>query len=417
MNQQNSVQLSLLSNEEVNVEEQRCSPLCIVEEQRYSPIDDESPTENEEPVIKDVKPSRLYWVDWLRIYASILVVYNHCTHVNVPRIFRKGNWYALYFHCALSKCCVPLFIMISGIFFLNPKKEVPIKKLYKKNILRMAKSLYFWSMIYYIIDTIMNHKSIVKYDIRFFRGKIYDMLSGVGHFWYLYFVIGLYMTTPFYRAIIANGRTIAWYCASMCFLLGQFLPTFKEFLRRIVKMDISLLDTIHNHFGQGIEVTGGLAAYYFFGYLLNTHNFENKILHRYIVYLLGIFGVVITVVLRYKSSYNVNQEEESFGKYESFNVAFYTYGVFIFFKCALSRLINILVRNKIFKYITKTFSECSFGVYLLHMTVYNLFIFFGFNSQTYNPWYFLPVYTMIIYMTTFIIVFFLRKIKFFRDLL
>ena len=78
---------------------------------------------------------RLWNLDILRIVAISAVVVIHTTQ-NMSKLDVTGlDWAVLNVYDGLVRWAVPVFVMISGVLFLNPAKEQPLKKLYTKNVL------------------------------------------------------------------------------------------------------------------------------------------------------------------------------------------------------------------------------------------------------------------------------------------
>jgi len=360
------------------------------------------------------KNKRVYWVDFLRIFSSFLVVYLHCSAVNIKRgKVGSHNWNGLFLHNSTTRHCVPMFVMISGIFFLNPDKKITLKKLYTKNIFRMVKCLIFWSLYYEIFDkyvvNVLNKQ--YKYDKNLVKTIVHDVILAHGHLWYLYFVIGLYMVTPIYRAVTKERET-AWYMVAICMFLSQFIPTLRKVCRIFYKFQITIvLDFIKK---LQLEVVGSYTVYYLLGYLLYTHEFSKKA-YIYIWYAIGFISFIGTIVLRFAENFIMKKEVFEFGKYDCFNVSLIAISTFIFFKYTVSKWTEPLMRNEKFKNFVLTLSECSFGVYLIHMAIYNTLHRFKFGPLLFDPYYWCLIYTIIIYSLSFLSVYLLRKISLFRS--
>ena len=58
------------------------------------------------------------------------------------------EWNAINVYSGLARFAVPIFVMISGALFLDPKKDIPIRKIYSKYILRIVIAFVFWSVVY-----------------------------------------------------------------------------------------------------------------------------------------------------------------------------------------------------------------------------------------------------------------------------
>lgn len=88
---------------------------------------------------------RKQYCDYLRVFATFAVVVLHVsatnwyiTDVNVM------EWQAFNFYDSIVRWGVPIFVMISGSLFLG--RDVSLKKIYSKYILRMVVAFVFWSL-------------------------------------------------------------------------------------------------------------------------------------------------------------------------------------------------------------------------------------------------------------------------------
>jgi surface polysaccharide O-acyltransferase-like enzyme len=91
---------------------------------------------------------------------------------------------------------IPIFAMITGYFFLRPEKELPLKKLYGKYILRLLLALVFWTIFY---------AAFLDFPFYPFTGKEFN-------FWYVAVCIGLYISMPVLRCIASDDRLLAYSC-------------------------------------------------------------------------------------------------------------------------------------------------------------------------------------------------------------
>ncbi len=91
---------------------------------------------------------RTVYFDHLRVFATFAVI---ILHISSSRNWYTADvngseWQVLNFYDSLSRWSVPVFLMISGSLFLN--REIPLKKMYSKYILRLAVAFVFWAVIY-----------------------------------------------------------------------------------------------------------------------------------------------------------------------------------------------------------------------------------------------------------------------------
>jgi len=232
-----------------------------------------------------------------------------------------------------------------------------------------------------------------------------------GHFWYLFFIIGLYITTPIYRCI-TKDRNVAWYVTAIAVIHGQILPTIEHFTNDFFHFSIPYLDFYNRR--AFVESPGCYIAYYLLGYLLYTHEFSKKSTVK-IICIVGFISQILTVILRFIECFTKNRESNDFGDYGSMFVSFSTIGTFLYFKYYVSEYIEPLMEKRRVKSIILKLSECSYGVYLLHMTIFDFLHYrLNFLPTTFDPLWFTPIYTIIIYILAFLLVYLLRLIPFFK---
>ena len=197
---------------------------------------------------------RNYSLDFLRILACLGVIMIHTAGSPIYHKMVEPStlWYS---EClvvdALSRWSVPVFVMLTGFFMINPQKEISIKSIFSKNILRIFAALSFWSLFYaYALNK-----------------EILPLGSQEGHFWYLGMVIGLYLSLPILR-IIAKDRKILEY-----FLIVWFLLMAYKFLGKFMELPIYEFDYL---------IFVDYIGYCLLGYYLKDINYTNKL--RKIIY-------------------------------------------------------------------------------------------------------------------------------------
>ena len=83
-------------------------------------------------------------LDILRIFAFLCVVFNHSSGIRMESSFGQN---ILTFLVALTPCSVPIFVMISGRFFLDPLRTVNTSRI-KKSIIHLMTAFLFWDLLY-----------------------------------------------------------------------------------------------------------------------------------------------------------------------------------------------------------------------------------------------------------------------------
>ena len=147
---------------------------------------------------------RVCGFDFLRIMSIFFVIVIHITSVGLRLCdSMTGTWMANELINSISRWSVPVFFMISGALFLDPSRELSVKKLYKKYILRIAICIVAWGLFYSLLDQYLygtlSAKSILVAGYGIITGN-----TGY-HLWFLYTLIMLYIATPLFRLITCHA--------------------------------------------------------------------------------------------------------------------------------------------------------------------------------------------------------------------
>lgn len=322
-------------------------------------------------------------LDLLRIVALIAVILVHAMGNEGLDDF-DIRWWIYTFVSAIVTWQVPVFVMISGRFFLDPEREVSMKKLWTKYIPHIFFAFAFWDFLYqlYYIFTGV-------YEGLNWKGVFTQSLIGPYHFWYLHMLIWLYAIVPFLRKITISKRLMEYFI--VLFVVFEFLTNYGVLLPGIGDTLAVILNKVSFHFALGYS------GYYILGYYLYKYDVSKKI--ELIIYLLGIIAMLsLGLCTLYLSATN-----RSFGidftQYLMPNIILEACAVYTFF---VRRLSKIDFSIKI-KYLMTKLAEISFGIYLVHALV------LGFIGELPIP---IPV-TLSVCVTFFIsgvLVYFIRKI-------
>ncbi|MDF9830940.1 acyltransferase family protein [Parabacteroides sp. PF5-6] len=166
------------------------------------------------------------WIDFLRVLACFLVIVSHSCD---PFVGKFDNNYPEFFNGALIgsmvRCCVPLFVMMSGVLLLPVKMDMP--SFYSKRTKRLFIPFLFWSLmlpvLYYLyvnysgIEIISPNILPEDYTLARTFEKMYTFVFNFNYdttvLWYVYMLIGLYLFMPIISAwlVQAERRDIRWF--------------------------------------------------------------------------------------------------------------------------------------------------------------------------------------------------------------
>lgn len=155
--------------------------------------------------------NRKYYLDLLRIAATLGVMVLHITAQNWHQVeIASIEWQTFNALNGLARWALPIFAMISGALFLG--REVKLKVLFSKYILRIVIAFMFWSALYALID-LQNGMSLSK--------SVVQLIKGHYHMWYLMMIVGLYLIVPFLKQI-AEKESLTKYFLGLSALLTYF---------------------------------------------------------------------------------------------------------------------------------------------------------------------------------------------------
>ena len=98
---------------------------------------------------------RLLYADVLRIFAAIAVIILHTSSFDwYSTPVSSYEWQMFNIYDSATRWCVPVFLMLSGMLFLNVEKPMPTSRIYLKYIPRILSALVFWGVFYGICNLI-----------------------------------------------------------------------------------------------------------------------------------------------------------------------------------------------------------------------------------------------------------------------
>lgn len=293
---------------------------------------------------------RIIYFDIIRVLACFFVIIAHVS-AYLLSIYpvQSFDFQISSFYNTISFSAPILFFMISGAIFLNPQsRDIPIKKLWGKYILRMAVSYVFWSYLFTFIIWLPHYTwslETIKMFIRefFTYGHMY-------HMWFIPVIISIYMVLPLLKPAFAEKKRCRYYL--LLFLIFQlFLPT-------IFKFDVPHLGIFQNLYSRiPYILCVGHVGYFVSGYYLSVEDFGRH--SRRVIYILGISGIIIASIINGRTA--VIQDTTSLPLSDIFalNSALTAFSIFVairYIPWKAGRFTSCMAK----------LSKLTFGIYLLH---------------------------------------------------
>ena len=353
---------------------------------------------------RSLQKQNIAWLDALRIAACLAVIALHVSsqgwHAAVPgssewRIFNAFN--------ACVRWGVPVFVMISGSLFLDPQKPLAIRSVFGKYLLRIAATFCFWSLIYTAYAK-WRAPGLTTLQM------VNKFLQGQYHMWFLFLIAGLYVAAPLLRKF-TESRETAKYFLTVAFLTVFVFSTAADladfFLPRMGESTLSTLVTaLRADWAKAyFFLPMGYTFYYVAGYYLRRWR-PGRVLTAVILplsaasfYVTAHMGSVLT---------SISGEATSFNSNFSLNVMFEALGIFVLFQKLGSKDGNGASRSG---KVLKKLSQCSFGVYLVHVLFLDLLAdVFGVHAADLPALVSVPVFTLGIAFASLLVSLFLNAI-------
>ncbi len=333
-------------------------------------------------------------IDLLRIVACFSVIMLHSAAqywYDLP--VSSTRWLVCNTYDGLFRFGVPVFVMISGMLFLGKEGKTDVKKLYRNNILRLACAYVTWSILYGLWDcrTWFGNTEVG------WKKYVSEMLLGRYHLWFVPMLIGIYMLLPVLKEMTDH-------CSKK--QIEYFLCLF--FILQIGRrtLDIVTIPNVVKDFSDrlDVEMVCSYVGYFILGYYL--HRFVPSQRKRKLLYVLGILGLLLAPIV--SNVLSVRKEEPLSASYDSFSIFTFlaSVAVFVFFEQVVSKVRwKQWMRKGILE-----FSANSFGVYLMHILVFEMLQAKGIDSMSIDSLAGIPLLAVVCFILCNIAISLLRRV-------
>ena len=341
---------------------------------------------------------RIVYLDIIRIIAIFTVMIIHVTTSLYETVPINGyEWQVFNVYESISRFCVPIFIMISGVFFLDPIKDIKLERLFKHNILRIVTAFLFWSFIYACYNAaesiLVRHSTVNSSLLSAFAN---DFLYGHYHMWFLFVIVGLYVIVPLLRKITEDKKVTEY------FLLLSFTFCYLKYFLKAVPHLGNVLVTLYEKID--VSFVMGYSGFFVLGYYLHTYELTKK--EKNILYALGAGSVLFTIVGTAVLSSRCGYATQELYAYLLPTTCFESAAIFVWFKDHVSE--NTFKENTL-KRLLKL-SELTFGMYLLHDFYNILFQHIGFTAIVFQPIVSVPIISIIVFLCSWVTAYLISKI-------
>ena len=342
---------------------------------------------------------KLIWPERLRNLATLLVI---IVHVSAPIAMERTDydsteWWAGNFWCSIGRPAVPLFVMLSGYLLLV--RTYSLREFLTKRFTRVVVPAIFWIAVYSFYNFKAHHNPATLVD------AVKGVIEGPVHYhlWFLYLIIGLYLTYPVLAPFVrqADERDI-WYFLAVCLFGTWGVKTLNYF----VHIDSMLY----------IELFTNNAIYFVGGYYLalkpaiddtaiNSKFVAWKLTKRQIIGLAAGMIIVSTAITAYASWSSSKAQGSFFGYYYDYLSPLVTCAAVGWFM-----LVKYTLNNRQLATWETDLAAASFGIYLVHPLVRDWWSEAGYWQDRYHPAKCIPIIVCLVLIASFIAVMAIRVI-------
>ncbi|MCR5565533.1 MAG: acyltransferase family protein [Clostridiales bacterium] len=343
---------------------------------------------------------RVLYYDVLRILATLFVVVIHVTSGGWGAVsVNTAEWQIMNVFQSAARWSVPVFAMISGALFLD--RDIPIRKIYSRYILRLVLSFAAWSAVYAVSFYFFGKEPSLKNLITsFFKGHF--------HLWFIYMIIGLYMIIPFLKKIVSNEK-LTQYFLLLSFVFALVIP---QAINSIKMFSSNYGDWIEQVINQAhLKFVLGYSFYFVAGYYISKNTISSR--QCIIMCITGLAGFILTAVSTSVASISKGTGTQVFYDYLTMNAALEAVCAF----AVLKKLLSGKTFKGRFGLAVRELSKYTFGIYLVHVLVITVFIRLGVTALSFNPLISIPAISILVFIISGIISAVLNHIPIVRDYL
>ncbi|TVM35169.1 hypothetical protein DQK91_07175 [Oceanidesulfovibrio marinus] len=298
-------------------------------------------------------PQRIYYLDVLRVLSIFGVIAMHAVDISRTDLSDMRTWWIGHALITFSYFGVPVLVMISGAILLSPEKRLDVIPFYKKRLPKIVIPLIAWSFIYYIRDVL---DGVTFWLPTFFKRLLTG--SWAGHLWFLYMMICIYFMTPFIRKMfVGDGKNEDMRLAKT-FLILYFL--YNAFL-----FFVEMAYQSHPSYYMREALFSFYMFYFVLGYYIRRSDFPKSI-GLMLSPPLFFIGGILTFWSYYQYSIVLRSRWPAFFDFGTPFVMLMAFAIFLFFK-------SLTYRDSRFMRAVIYVSKMSYGIYLCHMLVLDVF--------------------------------------------
>lgn len=291
--------------------------------------------------------------DILRILACFAVVQLHVAESYWGVVDVQSSEFAIMtVFDGLTRFAVPVFFMLSGMFLLDPERELPARK-WGRHLGKLVVGFYLWSL-FYAFQSVLFHgvtQGFGTVTADMWENAWTRLMMGHGHMWFMLDLFGFYLLVPILRKMCEDLRVTGYFLALWVlvrFVLQIVISVFD------MQRTLALLTNMH------LYALMGYIGYFIAGFYLRKVQIPQKL--RYLIYASGVGAMLFTIIKTISYCRESGEHDPNYYSPGTLNVLIYSAAVFILFvhwklpeKAADKKWITTLAMGTFFVYMIHPF--------------------------------------------------------------
>lgn len=209
-----------------------------------------------------MEKKQIVFIEYIRVVACFLVMLVHASENfygadssglagNVSMLANESNrFWVSFYDGALSRICVPLFMVVSAFLLVPMKEGMTMHSFYKRRFMRILPPFIIFQLLYTFIPALLGQWTWNE-ALDGLWMLPFNFSPMAGHLWFMYPLISLYLIIPVVSPWLENQRPKR-SSHSSAFSFSQ--PSFHGFT------DLSPVSFGANVSGMGLQCSGTVQA-------------------------------------------------------------------------------------------------------------------------------------------------------------
>lgn len=336
--------------------------------------------------------------DCLRSLSCISVVLLHVSGSYWSVVDRESTDFVIMtVYNAFTRFAVPVFMMLSGAFLLEPERNMKIVNVLKR-FGKYVLNFYIWSAFYGFQGILFKYLTGKEVTGELWDDSVQRFLWGHYHMWFVFLILGFYLLLPIVGKI-CESKLVIEYFLILWISISYLIPGLADVIGGdwvsiwINKLSMNMLI--------------GYLGYFILGYYIRKYGLPDRF--RTVVYAGGIIGLLYTIMATVEESRMQDLYVEAFLNPSSWNILLWSTAVFSFF--AYMKRVNCCHKfaNNVARY--------SFVIYMIHPFFLEKLNMVGVTTLSFHCLISIPILTIVIFAASYVVAVMTKKIPYIKELI